>query len=107
MSLFTIKHATEEHNTPLGYGVVRYEVPTTETHEDEEGTSFTIDTDETVLITGQVVDTPRWIMVTDRAGGTLHIPHHAIDQIVTCENEEAWDSYRLHADLEDAMGADH
>ena len=70
------------------------------------GVSFSIDTDEAVLITGQILDTPRWIMVTDRAGGTLHIPHHAIDQIVTCENEEAWDSYRLHADLEDAMGAD-
>lgn len=105
MSLFTIKHTTEERITHLGYGVVRYQLEQREKTESVDGEGWDI-WYETIFVIGDVEEMKHWVLVTDSAGGTVHIPHRDVDQIVTCENEESWDSYRLHADLEDAMGAD-
>lgn len=105
MSLFTIKHTTEEHNTRLDYGVVRYQLEQRKKTESVDGDECDI-WYETIFVIGNVEEMKHWVLVTDSAGGTVHIPRRDVDQIVTCANEEAWDSYRLHADLEDAMGAD-
>lgn len=105
MSLFTIKHTTEERITHLGYGVVRYQLEQREKTKSVDGDEWNI-WYETIFVIGNVEEMKHWVLVTDSAGGTVHIPRRDVDQIVTCANEEAWDSYRLHADLEDAMGAD-
>ena len=105
MSLFTIKHTTEERITHLGYGVVRYQLEQREKVATVDGYERDI-WYETIFVIGDVEEMKHWVLVTDSAGGTVHIPRRDVDQIVTCDNEEAWDSYRLHADLEDAMGAD-
>ncbi|WP_291475699.1 hypothetical protein [Corynebacterium sp.] len=105
MSLFAIKHTTEERITHLGYGVVRYQLEQREKTESVDGDEWDI-WYETIFVIGNVEEMKHWVLVTDKADGTVHIPRRDVDQIVTCEDEEAWDSYRLHADLEDAMGAD-
>lgn len=89
----------------IGYGVVRYQL-------EQRGKEESVDCDEwgiwyeTIFAIGAVKETECWVMVTDGAGGTVRIPRRDVDQIITCENEEAWDSYRLHSDLEAAMEAD-
>lgn len=89
----------------IGYGVVRYQFEQRGKEESVDGAEWGI-WYETVFAIGEVKETERWVMVTDGAGGTVRIPRSDVDQIITCENEEAWDSYRLHSDLEAAMEAD-
>lgn len=105
MRPLTIKHTTEERVNPLGYGVVRYQLEQREKIESIDGDEFGFWC-ETIFVVGIVAESKRWVLVTDSAGGTVRIPHSDVDQIVTCEDEEAWDSYRIQADLEEAMGSD-
>jgi hypothetical protein len=107
MSLFAINHPPEDTVTTLGYGAVSYELEVREHGTDEDGEEYTTEHWETVVVSGRVEETSRYIMITDSNNATVHVLHQRVDQIITCPTLGQWESYRMHADLHAAMGAEN